>query len=76
MFFIPGAGIKLGTVIAGSAAAISLTAGLAVGIGLEANRQSLNNDKLSNLQNEINLAHQTKSELNIIPPDGKGFINK
>ena len=73
--FIPGSGVKLSSAIIAGLVAVGLTTGLAVGIGVESSRHSVNTDKLNSLQHEINLARETRREINIAPPNGKGFIN-
>lgn len=76
MFFLPGSGVKLSTAIISGAAAATMAAGLAVGIGVEANKRAINNDKLTTLQKEIDRANDIKREVNITPPRGNGFINR
>ncbi len=74
--FVPGRGLGVGTAIIVGTVGLATVAGLAAGIGVEESKSAVTKNKLSTLQDEINLAKQVKDEINITPPGGKGFINR
>lgn len=54
---------------------VGLIGGLSLGLSLEEQQRSVYNSKIADLQTELSNATNVRKELNIVPPDGKGFIN-
>lgn len=67
-------GVKLGAAFAIGTASILAIAGLATGIGIEGSKASVRERKISDLNDEINLANQVTKDINVSPQNG--FINK
>lgn len=68
-----GKGVKMSWAIFGGAATVLAAAGLATGIGIEANKDSLRNQRISDLNENIRLADEITQDINVRPPSG--FIN-
>lgn len=68
-----GTGVKMNTVLLGSIITVLGVAGLATGIGIEANKTAIKNQRISDLNKDIDLTNKVTDEINVNPPSG--FIN-
>ena len=75
MGFAPGNGIGIGKIIIGGLLGIGAVAGLSVGISIEEQKRSVLDYKIDRLKDELRTNRLIADDINIDPPDGKGFIN-
>ena len=75
MGFTPGKGVGLGKIILGGLLGIGAVAGLSVGISIEEQKRSVLDYKIDRLKDELRTNRLIADDINIDPPDGKGFIN-
>lgn len=67
--------MKLGTALTGAALGILTISGLSLGLSLESQKKAVYDSRISELREELGVASAIRQELNIVPPNGKGFIN-
>lgn len=70
-----GRGVTMWKAVVGGLAGTALIAGLAAGLGVEDNKKRQYESSLSDLRNELGTAKKVTQEINVVPPNGKGFIN-
>lgn len=70
-----GNGMTMWKVLLGGLASTALIAGLSAGISVEESKRSVYESKLSDLREELSTARRITQEVNVLPPNGKGFIN-
>lgn len=75
MGYMPGKGLGLGKVIFGGLIGVATIAGLSVGISVEEQKRSVLDHKIDELKDELRTNRLIAEDINIDPPDGKGFIN-
>lgn len=75
MGYMPGKGVGLGKVILGGVIGVAAIAGLSVGISVEEQKRSVLDYKIDQLKDELRTSRLIADDINIDPPDGKGFIN-
>lgn len=70
-----GRGIPMWKALVGGLGGTALIVGLAAGLGVEDAKRGHYESKLNELRNELSTAKKVTSEINVVPPNGKGFIN-
>lgn len=75
MGFTPGRGVGFGKVIVGGLLGLGAIAGLSVGISIEQQKSSVLDHQIDELKDELRTNRLIAEDINIDPPDGKGFIN-
>ena len=75
MGFTPGRGVGFGKVIVGGLLGLGAIAGLSVGISIEQQKSSVLDHQIDELKDELRTNRLIADDINIDPPDGKGFIN-
>lgn len=75
MGFNPGNGVGLGKVLLGGTLGLATVIGLSVGLGIEGSKRAVYDSKIDQLKDELRINRLIADDINIDPPDGKGFIN-
>lgn len=75
MGFTPGNGIGVGKIILGGTLGLATVIGLSVGLGIEGSKRAVYDSKIEDLKDELRTNRLIADDINIDPPDGKGFIN-
>lgn len=70
-----GRGVPMWKVLVGGIAGVTLVTGLAAGLAVEDTKRGLYESRLSDLRSELKTAKQVTNQINVIPPNEKGFIN-
>lgn len=70
-----GRGVTMWKILAGGIAGVTLVTGLAAGLAVEDTKRGLYESRLSDLRSELKTAKQVTNQINVIPPNEKGFIN-
>ncbi len=75
MGFNPGNGVGFGKVLLGGTLGLATVIGLSVGLGIEGSKRAVYDSKIEDLKDELRTNRLIADDINIDPPDGKGFIN-